>query len=129
MWLSLYGTPQDLQVVFQALTLISVCSCSANSNFRAFQLYTNTKVEIESLGFGLGLSRKVYIKELVNYNYAEFKFDQAKTQVLKLVLTLKHRVKASFEMKNYLRTFFKWGIILLIYGIYIRGWYYRRYCN
>jgi hypothetical protein len=24
----LYGTAQDLQVVFQALTLISVCSCS-----------------------------------------------------------------------------------------------------
>jgi hypothetical protein len=30
----------------------------ANSNFRAFQLYTNTKVEIKSLGFGLGLLEK-----------------------------------------------------------------------
>jgi hypothetical protein len=86
----LYGTAQDSQVVFQALTLISVCSCSA-SNFRAFQLYTNTKVEIKSLGFGLGLSRKVYqdFEVGVNYNYAEF-FDQAKTQVLKLVLTLRN---------------------------------------
>jgi hypothetical protein len=33
----------------------------------------------------------------VNYNYAEFKFDQARIQVLKLVLIPpKHRVKASF---------------------------------
>jgi hypothetical protein len=31
----------------------------ANSNFRAFQLYTNTKVEIKSLGFGLGLQKSI----------------------------------------------------------------------
>jgi long-subunit fatty acid transport protein len=55
-------------------------------------MYTNTKVEIESLGFGLGLSRKVYkdFEVGVNYNYAEFKFDQAKTQVLKLVLNTRN---------------------------------------
>jgi hypothetical protein len=37
-------------------------------------------VEIKSLGFGLGLSRKVYqdFEVGVNYNYAEFNFDQAK---------------------------------------------------
>jgi hypothetical protein len=40
----------------------------------------------------------------VNYNYAEFKFDQARIQVLKLVLIPpKHRVKASFG-NNYLKT-------------------------
>jgi hypothetical protein len=32
----------------------------ANGNTRTFQLYTNTPLEIKSLGFGLGLSRKVY---------------------------------------------------------------------
>jgi outer membrane receptor protein involved in Fe transport len=42
--------PQDSQVVFQALTLdFSLFMLSANSNFRAFQLYTNTKVEISHL--------------------------------------------------------------------------------
>jgi hypothetical protein len=42
-------------------------------------IYTNTDVEIQSIGFGLGLS-KVYrdFEVGVNYNYAEFKFDQAK---------------------------------------------------
>jgi hypothetical protein len=77
----LYGTAQDspsgipsADPGFQSVHAL------ANSNFRAFQLYTNTKVEIKSLGFGLGLSRKVYQDfELgVNYNYAEFNFDQAK---------------------------------------------------
>jgi hypothetical protein len=69
-------------VVFQALTLDFSLFMPANSNFRAFQLYTNTKVEIKSLGFGLGLLEKYKDFEVgVNYNYAEFKFDQAKTQV------------------------------------------------
>jgi outer membrane receptor protein involved in Fe transport len=57
---ALYMVPlKILQVVFQALTLDFSLFMLANSNFRAFQLYTNTKVEIKSLGFGLGLSRKV----------------------------------------------------------------------
>jgi outer membrane protein assembly factor BamA len=53
---------------------------SSGNDYRVYQLYTNTKVEIKSLGFGLGLSRKVYkdFEVGVNYNYAEFNFDQAK---------------------------------------------------
>jgi hypothetical protein len=40
----------------------------------------------------------------VNYNYAEFKFDQAKIQVFEAGFnTPKHRVKASFKRK-YLKT-------------------------
>jgi hypothetical protein len=46
-------------VVFQALTL-DFSLFMLLQTVRAFQLYTNTKVEIKSLGFGLGLSRKVY---------------------------------------------------------------------
>jgi hypothetical protein len=85
----LYGTAQDSPSGIQALTLDFSLFMLSNSNFRAFQLYTNTKVEIKSLGFGLGLSRKVYKDFEVGVNYyAEFNFDQAKTQVLKLVLTL-----------------------------------------
>lgn len=69
-----------------------------NGNTRAFQLYTNTPLEIESLGFGVGLSRKVY-KDFeigANYNYAEFKFDQSKDPSFEAGFnTPKHRVKAS----------------------------------
>ncbi|MEM8521184.1 outer membrane receptor protein involved in Fe transport [Flavobacterium sp. PL12] len=70
----------------------------ANGNSRAFQLYTNTDLEIKSLGFGIGLSRKVY-KEFelgVNYNYAQFDFDQSKDASFEAGFnTPKHRVKAS----------------------------------
>jgi hypothetical protein len=69
-----------------------------NGNTRAFQLYTNTPLEIKSLGFGVGLSRKVY-KDFeigANYNYAQFKFDQSKDPSFEAGFnTPKHRVKAS----------------------------------
>lgn len=69
-----------------------------NGNTRAFQLYTNTNLEIESLGFGVGLSRKVY-KDFeigANYNFAEFKFDQSKDPSFEAGFnTPKHRIKAS----------------------------------
>jgi hypothetical protein len=100
MWLLLYmvplKTPSGIPSADPDFSLFIL----ANSNFRAFQLYTNTKVEIKSLGFGLGLSRKVYkdFEVGVNYNYAEFKFDQAKDPSFAGFNT-KHRVKASFEMK------------------------------
>ena len=60
-------------------------------------------MEIESLGFGLGLSRKVYrdFEVGVNYNYAEFKFDQAKDPSFEAGFnTPKHRVKASFRKRK-----------------------------
>ncbi|MCW2120340.1 TonB-dependent receptor [Flavobacterium sp. 7A] len=69
-----------------------------NDNFRAFQLYTNTNVEIKSFGFGVGLSKKVISDyELgLNYNYAEFGFDQAKDPSFEAGFnTPKHRVKMS----------------------------------
>jgi outer membrane receptor protein involved in Fe transport len=105
----LYGTAQDspsgipsADPGFQSVHAL------ANSNFRAFQLYTNTKVEIKSLGFGLGLSRKVYQDfELgVNYNYAEFNFDQAKDPSFEAGFnTPKHRVKASFGNEKLFKNF------------------------
>jgi outer membrane cobalamin receptor len=75
----------------------------ANGNTRAFQLYTNTALEIRSLGFGVGLLRKIYKDfELgVNYNYAEFNFDQSKDASFEAGFnTPKHRVKASFGNEN-----------------------------
>lgn len=66
---------------------------------RIYQIYTNSKTEVTSLGFGVGLSKKVYQNfELgVNYNYAEFKYDAAEDpSFIPGFNTPKHRVKASF---------------------------------
>jgi outer membrane receptor protein involved in Fe transport len=96
----LYGTAQDspnpvagpTDPGFQTLHAL------ANGNVRAFQLYTNTALEIESIGFGIGLSRKVY-KDFeigANYNFAEFNFDQSQDASFEAGFnTPKHRVKAS----------------------------------
>jgi outer membrane cobalamin receptor len=70
----------------------------ANGNRRVFQLYTNTAIEIKSIGFGAGISKKVYQDwELsANYNYAQFEFDQAKDPSFEAGFnTPKHRVKAT----------------------------------
>lgn len=80
----------------------------ANSDTRAFQLYTNTDVEIKSLGFGVGLSRKIYknFELSANYNYAEFDFDQAKDPSFEAGFnTPKHRVKASLGNEKLFKNF------------------------
>ena len=80
----------------------------STGNYRAFQLYTNSNVEIKSLGFGLGLSRKVYkdFEVGVNYNYAEFNFDQSKDPSFEAGFnTPKHRVKASIGNEKLFNNF------------------------
>jgi outer membrane receptor protein involved in Fe transport len=70
----------------------------ANGNYRAYQLYTNTDVEITSLGFGIGLSKRMFgnYDFGINYNYAQFDFDQAADPGFEAGFnTPKHRVKAS----------------------------------
>lgn len=65
---------------------------------RVYQVYTNTTAQVSSLGFGVGLSKKVYKDfELgVNYNYAQFDFDQADDpSFIAGFNTPKHRIKAS----------------------------------
>jgi hypothetical protein len=95
-----YGTAQDApnpllgptDPGFQTLHALQ------NGNIRAYQLYTNTDVEIKSFGFGVGLSKKVIANfELgVNYNYAQFDFDQAKDPSFEAGFnTPKHKVKVS----------------------------------
>ena len=77
-------------------------------NTRTFQLYTNTDLEIKSLGFGIGLSRKVYqdFEVGVNYNYAEFSFDQEKDPSFEAGFnTPKHRVKASIGNEKLFKNF------------------------
>jgi hypothetical protein len=57
-----------------------------SGNTRTFQLYTNTPLEIKSLGFVLVCLEKYKDFEVsVNYNYAEFNFDQSKILVSKLI--------------------------------------------
>ena len=97
----LYGKAQDAPNPAGGATDLGTQSLHAlqNGNYRAFQLYTNTGVEIKSLGFGLGLAKKVYkdFEVGVNYNYAEFNFDQSQDPSFEAGFnTPKHRVKASF---------------------------------
>ena len=69
-----------------------------NGDRRVYQVYTNTTETVNSYGLGLGLSKKVYKDfELgVNYNFADFEFDQAKDpSFIAGFNTPKHRVKAS----------------------------------
>ncbi|MFV7233924.1 TonB-dependent receptor domain-containing protein [Flavobacterium sp. ZB4R12] len=96
-----YGTATDSPNPLAGPTDSGVQSLHAlqNGNYRAYQLYTNTNIEIKSLGFGLGLSKKVYrnFEAGVNYNFAEFNFDQEKDPSFEAGFnTPKHRVKASF---------------------------------
>ena len=97
----LFGKTQDApsSTVNPADTGFQTLAALSASDYRAFQLYTNTNIEIKSLGFGIGLSKKVYknFEVGVNYNYAEFNFDQAKDPSFEAGFnTPKHRVKASF---------------------------------
>ena len=65
---------------------------------RVYQVYTNTTAQVSSLGFGVGLSKKVYkdFEVGVNYNYAQFDFDQSEDpSFIAGFNTPKHRVKAS----------------------------------
>lgn len=106
----LYGTAQDspnpgagaTDPGFQTLHAIQT------GNIRAYQLYTNTDIEIKSLGFGLGLSTKIY-KDFeigANYNYAEFSFDQALDPSFEAGFnTPKHRVKGSLSNDKLFKNF------------------------
>lgn len=105
-----YGTAQDSPNPLAGPTDPGVQTLHAlqNGNFRVYQLYTNTDVEIKSFGFGLGLIRKVYkdFEVGVNYNYAEFSFDQAKDPSFEAGFnTPKHRIKASFGNEKLFKNF------------------------
>jgi len=70
----------------------------SNNDRRVYQVYTNTKADVSSLGFGVGLSRKVYkdFEVGVNYNFAEFEFNQEEDPGFVTGFnTPKHKVKGS----------------------------------
>ncbi|MBB1193250.1 hypothetical protein DNC80_06145 [Flavobacterium sp. SOK18b] len=111
----LYGTAQDSPTPTSADLSIFPTDQGSRSvhalrtgNSRSFQLYTNTALEIKSLGFGIGLSRKVYkdFEVGANYNYAEFDFDQSKDASFEAGFnTPKHRVKASVGNEKLFKNF------------------------
>ncbi|MBF6609289.1 MAG: carboxypeptidase-like regulatory domain-containing protein [Flavobacterium sp.] len=80
----------------------------ANGDRRVFQVYTNTTETVNSFGFGIGLGKKVY-KDFeigVNYNHAQFEFDQAKDpSFIAGFNTPRHRVKASLGNANLFKNF------------------------
>jgi outer membrane receptor protein involved in Fe transport len=80
----------------------------SNGDRRVYQIYTNSKTQVTSLGFGIGLSKKVYKDfELgVNYNFAEFDFDQAEDpSFIPGFNTPKHRIKGSFGNSKLFKNF------------------------
>jgi outer membrane receptor protein involved in Fe transport len=99
----LYGTAKDAPAITDPTV-----HALATGNTRAFQLYTNSAVEIKSIGFGVGLGTKV-LKDFdisVNYNYAEFSFDNSIEPDFKAYFnTPKHRVKASFGNEKLFKNF------------------------
>lgn len=75
---------------------------------RVYQVYTNTEADVASLGFGVGLSKKVYKNfELgANYNYSQLDFDQSEDPGFVTGFnTPKHRVKASLGNTRLFKNF------------------------
>lgn len=80
----------------------------ARSDRRIYQVYSNTSADVASLGFGLGLSKKVYKNfELgANYNYSQLDFDQSQDPGFVTGFnTPKHRVKASLGNTRLFKNF------------------------
>lgn len=106
----LYGTAQDAPDLTLGASNPGVQSVDAlvTGNTRAFQLFTNTDIEIKSIGFGVGLAKKLpkNFEVSANYNYAEFNFDQAKDPSFEAGFnTPKHRVKATISNDNLFKNF------------------------
>jgi iron complex outermembrane receptor protein len=78
-----------------------------NGDRRVYQVYTNSKADITSLGFGVGVNRKVGRFELgASYNFSEFKFDQASDPSFEAGFnTPKHRVKGTFGSEKLFKNF------------------------
>ena len=80
----------------------------SNGDRRVYQVYTNTTEDVTSFGVGIGLSKKFFGDyELgVNYNYADFDFDQAKDpSFIAGFNTPKHRIKGSIGNQKLFENF------------------------
>ncbi len=80
----------------------------ANNDIRLFNVYTNSKTEVTSYGVGVGVSKKVYkdFELSLNYNYADFEFDQEEDpSFIPGFNTPKHRVKGMIGNPNVFENF------------------------
>ena len=83
-------TDQNTQLLLNAI---------ASTDYKPFQIYTNSTAEISSYGIGIGLSKKIFKNyELsVNYTWSKFDFDQSTDPDYEAGFnTPEHVFKASF---------------------------------
>ena len=80
----------------------------ANKDRREYNVYTNSQTQVTSVGFGVGLGKKVYkdFEVSVNYNFADFEFDQEKDpSFIAGFNTPKHRIKGSLGNDKLFKNF------------------------
>ena len=97
-----YGDVNDLTLGSNSVTAIK------NKDRREYNVYTNSQTQVTSVGFGVGLGKKVYkdFEVSVNYNFADFEFDQEKDpSFIAGFNTPKHRVKASLGNDKLFKNF------------------------
>nr|WP_315151582.1 TonB-dependent receptor [uncultured Flavobacterium sp.] len=98
----------DVNAAFNPSDPLSPVYALVRSDRRIYQVYSNTSADVASLGFGLGLSKKVYKNfELgANYNYSQLDFDQSEDPGFVTGFnTPKHRVKASLGNTKLFKNF------------------------
>lgn len=78
-----------------------------NNDRRVYQVYTNSKAKISSVGFGVGVNRKVGKFDLgASYNFSDFKFDQSTDPDFEGGFnTPKHRVKGTLGSDKLFKNF------------------------
>lgn len=99
-----YGTVGQTTSGGSTLTAIDAIN---NGDLRSFQVYSNSKTKVTSVGFGIGLSKKVYKDfELgVNYNHAQFEYDEDEDpDFIPGFNTPKHRFKAMLGNERLVKT-------------------------
>ncbi len=98
----------DVNASLNLLDPLGPVAALTRSDRRIYQVYSNTSADVASLGFGVGLSKKVYKDfELgANYNYSQLDFDQSEDPGFVTGFnTPKHRVKGSFGNTKLFKNF------------------------
>jgi hypothetical protein len=98
----------DVNAPVNLLDPLSPVQALIRSDRRIYQVYSNTSADVASLGFGVGLSKKVYkdFEVGVNYNYSQLDFDQSQDPGFVTGFnTPKHRVKASLGNTRMFKNF------------------------
>ncbi|QMU63444.1 MAG: TonB-dependent receptor plug domain-containing protein [Flavobacteriaceae bacterium] len=78
-----------------------------NGDFRAFQVYTNSRADVSSYGASIGVNTKIYGFDVgANYTYAKFDFNQATDPDFEGSFnTPENKLKAQFGKQNLFKNF------------------------